>query len=82
MLLVSAKRSLKFLTEPGFRDAELVTVFGNGAAGYLVAFFHHLVYEFVIGERLMLVFVLYAFHQGLLEFACRDFLAFLILETF
>lgn len=73
---------LEFFAEAGFRDAELVAVFGDGAAGDLVAFGCHAVHKFVVGEGLALVLGVDAFLERLLELAGGDFLTVLILQSF
>ena len=57
-------------------------VFGNGAAGDLVALRGEGVHEVVVGERVMLVFVVDQVAEDLLDFAGGDFLSLAVLEAF
>ena len=73
---------LQFLAEAGLRNAELITIFGNGTTGHFIALFRHSIHQFIVCERLMLVLIVDTFLKSLLEFSGRHLLAILIFKTF
>ena len=69
-------------TQAGFGDVELGAVFGDGAAGDFVAFGGEGVDEVVVGEGVVLVFVVHEVAKDLLDLAGGDFFAFAVFEAF
>ena len=71
-----------FLAPAGEGDAELGTVFGDGAPGDLVSAFCHFGYKLFVRERFLLVLAVDAFLEHFLELPCRDLVSLAVLHSF
>ena len=75
-------RASEFPPQPRLGDVELGAVFGDGAAGDFVALRGEGVDEVVVGEGVVLVFIVHQVAEDFLDFAGGDFLALAVLEAF
>ena len=73
---------LKLFSEASLGDAELVPVLCDSPSCYLVPLLIHDCDKFVISKRLLLVLIVHAFLQDLLEFPGGNLFTLLILKTF